>query len=62
MDRIVDLVRKKRDGEELNLEEMERLINGYTRGDIQDYQMAAFLMAGSCNGFSEAEAGWVARF
>ena len=56
MDRIVDLVRKKRDGEELNLEEMERLINGYTRGDIQDYQMAAFLMAGSCNGFSEAEA------
>ena len=56
MDRIVDLVRKKRDGEELNLEEMERLINGYTRGEIQDYQMAAFLMAGSCNGFSEGEA------
>ena len=56
MDRIVDLVRKKRDGEELNLEEMERLINGYTRGEIQDYQMAAFLMAGCCNDFSEAEA------
>lgn len=56
MDRIVDLVRKKRDAEELNLEETERLINGYTRGEIQDYQMAAFLMAGSCNGFSEAEA------
>jgi pyrimidine-nucleoside phosphorylase/thymidine phosphorylase len=56
MDRIVDLVRKKRDGEELNLEEMERLINGYTRGEIQDYQMAAFLMAGCCNEFSEAEA------
>ena len=30
MDRIVDLVRKKRDGEELNLEEMERLINEVT--------------------------------
>jgi pyrimidine-nucleoside phosphorylase/thymidine phosphorylase len=56
MDRIVDLVRKKREGEELNLEEMERLINGYTRGEIQDYQMAAFLMAGCCNDFSEAEA------
>lgn len=56
MERIVDLVRKKRDGEELNLEEMERLINGYTRGDIQDYQMAAFLMAGTCNDFSEVEA------
>jgi pyrimidine-nucleoside phosphorylase/thymidine phosphorylase len=56
MDRIVDLVKKKRDSEELNLEEMERLINGYTKGEIQDYQMAAFLMAGSCNGFSDAEA------
>ena len=56
MDRVVDLIRKKRDGDELNLEEMERLINGFTRGEILDYQMAAFLMAGSCQGFSEAEA------
>jgi pyrimidine-nucleoside phosphorylase/thymidine phosphorylase len=56
MDRIVDLVRKKRDAEELTLEEIERLINGYARGEIQDYQMAAFLMAGACNDFSEAEA------
>jgi len=56
MERIVDLVRQKRDGEELNLEELERLINGYTRGEIQDYQMAAFLMAGACNGLSESEA------
>ena len=56
MDRIVDLVRKKRDAEELTLEEIERLINGYARGEIQDYQMAAFLMAGACNDFTEAEA------
>ncbi len=56
MDRVVDLIRKKRDGEELSLEEIERLINGYARGEIQDYQMAAFLMAGACNDFSEAEA------
>ena len=56
MDRIVDLVRKKRDGDELSLEEMERLINGYTRNEIQDYQMAAFLMAGAVNGFSDVEA------
>lgn len=56
MDRIVDLIKKKRDGEELTLEEMERMINGYTKGEIPDYQMAAFLMAGSCNGFSEMEA------
>ncbi len=56
MDRIVDLVRKKRDGEELNLEELERLVNGYTRGEIPEYQMAAFLMAGCCNELNEAEA------
>jgi len=57
MDRIVDLIRRKRDGQELAVEEFERLIHGYTRNEIQDYQMAAFLMAGYCNGFSDAEAG-----
>lgn len=56
MDRIVDLIRRKRDGEELSLEELERLINGYTREEISDAQMAAFLMAGACNGLSDAEA------
>jgi pyrimidine-nucleoside phosphorylase len=56
MDRIVDLVRRKRDAEELMPEEIERLINGYARGEIQDYQMAAFLMAGACNDFTESEA------
>jgi len=56
MDRIVDLIRKKRDGEELAQEEFERLISGYARGDIHDYQMAAILMAGFCEGFSEDEA------
>ena len=42
--------------EELTLEELERLINGYTREEIPDAQMAAFLMAGACNGFSDSEA------
>jgi pyrimidine-nucleoside phosphorylase len=56
MDRIVDLIRRKREGEELSLEELERLINGYTREEISDAQMAAFLMAGACNGLSDAEA------
>ncbi len=56
MDRIVDLIRRKRDGEELSLEELERLINGYTREEISDAQMAAFLMAGACNGLSDSEA------
>ena len=56
MDRIVDLIRAKRDGEELTQEDFERLVNGYTRNEIPDYQMAAFLMAGYCNDFSDAEA------
>lgn len=56
MDRIVDLIRRKSSGDELALEELERLINGYIRAEISDAQMAAFLMAGTCNGFNDAEA------
>ena len=43
--RTVDLIQRKRDGEELAPEEIEFLIEGYTRGEIPDYQMSAFLMA-----------------
>src|SRR3974377_394704 len=43
--RAVDLIRKKRDSGEHTREEINFLINGYTRGDIPDYQMAAWLMA-----------------
>ena len=43
--RTVDLIHRKRDGEELDSEEISYLIEGYTRGDIPDYQMSAFLMA-----------------
>ena len=42
MDRIVDLIRRKRNSEELALEELERLINGYIRAEISDAQMAPF--------------------
>lgn len=55
MDRIVDLIRSKRYGEEVALEDFERLINGFTLNEIPDAQMGAFLMAGVCNGFSAAE-------
>ena len=43
--RTLDLIHRKRDGEELSAEEISFLINGYTRNEIPDYQMAAFLMA-----------------
>jgi len=43
--RTVDLIHRKRDGEELTPEEISSLIDGYTRNEIPDYQMSAFLMA-----------------
>ena len=45
MDRIVDLIRSKRDGEELSFDDYERLISAYARGEVTEYQMAALLMA-----------------
>lgn len=53
--RAVDLIRKKRDSLELSREEIEFLISGYTRGEIPDYQMSAFLMATWIRGLSRAE-------
>jgi pyrimidine-nucleoside phosphorylase len=43
--RVVDLIQRKRNGEELSPEEITWLVEGYTHGEIPDYQMSAFLMA-----------------
>jgi pyrimidine-nucleoside phosphorylase len=43
--RTVDLILRKRGGEELSVDEIQFLVNGYTTGEIPDYQMSAFLMA-----------------
>ena len=53
--RAVDLIRKKRDSGEHSREEIDFLVSGYTRGDIPDYQMAAWLMAAWLRGLSLAE-------
>jgi pyrimidine-nucleoside phosphorylase/thymidine phosphorylase len=53
--RTVDLVHRKRDGEELSAEEIAFVIDGYTRGEIPDYQMSAFLMAVFFSGMSDRE-------
>jgi pyrimidine-nucleoside phosphorylase len=53
--RAVDLLRKKRDSGELSREEISFLVSGYTRGDIPDYQMAAWLMAVWIRGLNRAE-------
>jgi pyrimidine-nucleoside phosphorylase len=53
--RAVDLIRKKRDSGELTREEIDFLVSGYTRGEIPDYQMAAWLMAVWIRGVNRSE-------
>ena len=43
--RMVDIIKKKRDGNSLTHEEIKFMVDGYINGDIPDYQMSAFLMA-----------------
>jgi pyrimidine-nucleoside phosphorylase len=53
--RTVDVIRKKRDGHELSRAEIDHLVRGYTRGEIPDYQVSAWLMAALLRGLSRAE-------
>ena len=53
--RAIDVIRKKRDGIELTREEIESLVNAYTRGDVPDYQVSAWLMAVVLRGMTRAE-------
>jgi pyrimidine-nucleoside phosphorylase len=52
---VVSLISKKRDGGELTEDEIGSLINGYVRGDVPDYQMAAWAMAVYLRGMTVAE-------
>lgn len=53
--RVPELIQRKREGEELEQEELAFLIEGYMRGEIPDYQISAFLMAVFFKGLTEAE-------
>jgi pyrimidine-nucleoside phosphorylase len=53
--RAVDLIQKKRDSGEHTREEINYLVSSYTRGEIPDYQMAAWLMAVWIRGLTLAE-------
>jgi len=53
--RPAELIQRKRDGAELSAEELSELVLSYTRGDVPDYQMSAFLMAVYFRGLSHAE-------
>ena len=55
MSRAADLIERKRNGEELSDSEIADLVLGYTRGDVPDYQMAAWCMAVYFKGLSGPE-------
>src|SRR5207253_5746431 len=57
--RAIDVIRKKRDGEELSMAEIEYLVDSYTRGEIPDYQVSAWLMAVLLRGMTRAETTWL---
>src|SRR5271157_1116418 len=53
--RTVDLIRRKRDAEELSPEEITALIDAYARNEVPDYQISAFLMATYYSGMTDRE-------
>lgn len=53
--RVYDIIKKKRDGEELSAAEIKYFIEGYAKGEIPDYQAAAFCMAVYFKGMTERE-------
>jgi pyrimidine-nucleoside phosphorylase len=60
--RTADLIVRKRNGEELATSEISHLIEAYTRGDIPDYQMSAFLMATYYTGMTDREVSALTEF
>jgi len=53
--RAIDVIRKKRDGVELSRADIEGLVSSYTKGEIPDYQVSAWLMAVVLKGMTRAE-------
>lgn len=43
--RMIDIIEKKRDGKSLTREEIDFFVNGYTRGEVPDYQASSLAMA-----------------
>jgi len=59
--RPVDVIIKKRNGKAHTMDEIEFMVNGYTRGEIPDYQVSAWLMACFLNGLNEEETFFLTR-
>ena len=52
---ILEIISKKRDKKELTKEEIEYFVQGYTKGEITDYQASALIMAIYINGMNDRE-------
>ena len=53
--RVVEIVERKREGAKLSAEEIDRIVLGFARGEVPDFQMAAFLMAVVWRGMDDEE-------
>ncbi len=62
MMRAVDLIEKKKQGNAHTAEELRFLINGFTKGEIPDYQMSAWAMAVCFNGMNAEETALLTQF
>ncbi len=59
--RTLDLIQKKKDGLEHTKEEIYFLIDNYTKGKIEDYQMSAWLMAVCFQGLTDKETAYLTQ-
>lgn len=59
--RAVDIIMKKRNGEKLSEKEIKYLIDGFTKGEIENYQMSAFTMAVYFKGMDDEEATFLTK-
>ena len=59
--RAVDLIQKKKSGYEHTKEEIYFLVENYTKGNIEDYQMSAWLMAVCFNGLTDKETAYLTQ-
>jgi pyrimidine-nucleoside phosphorylase len=56
---IIELIKKKRDGEELSRKEINFLVQSFTKNKMPDYQFSAFLMAAYINGMNVDETSFL---
>ncbi|HCP14750.1 MAG TPA: pyrimidine-nucleoside phosphorylase, partial [Peptococcaceae bacterium] len=57
--RMYDIIMKKRNGGALSQDEIGFVISGYTKGEIPDYQIAAWLMAIYFQEMNDQETAWL---